>query len=159
MDKNTLAILKADLDAQLDLVKTIDRKLKERAIDVVADDAIRLESIAYQIHNLYNATEDLLQIVATYFENHITDTSRWHSALLQRMTRDIPRIRPALLSSETFLILNGLRGFRHFFRHAYGANIEYAQLKINLDKAMELLPNLEKDIQDFFQKLSEQNLS
>jgi hypothetical protein len=32
--------------------------------------------------------------------------------------------------------------------------IEYEQLKINLDKAMNLLPNLEKDVEDFIQKIS-----
>ncbi len=153
MDKNTLIIFKTDVNAQLKLIKTIEQKLNERARGLSPDDIIRLESIAYQIHNLYNATEDLLKIVATYFENNITDTAQWHSALLQRMTQNIPEIRPALLSPETFLILNGLRGFRHFFRHAYGTNIEYDQLQINLDKAMKLLPTLEQDIESFLEKL------
>jgi uncharacterized protein YutE (UPF0331/DUF86 family) len=153
MDKNSLIILKSDLNAQLKLIKTIDQRLIDRAKGLVSDDIIRLESIAYQIHNLYNATEDLLKIVASYFENNITDTSQWHSALLQRMCQDIPEIRPALLSPETFLILNSLRGFRHFFRHAYGTSIEYEQLKINLDKALNLLPNLEKDLENFIEQL------
>lgn len=91
--------------------------------------------------------------MATYFENNITDTARWHTALLQRMTQEITEIRPALLSGETYKLLNGLRGFRHFFRHAYGAKIEYEQLKINLDKAVNLLPSLATDIERFIQKL------
>ncbi|GBF80173.1 hypothetical protein [Aphanothece sacrum] len=154
MDKNTLIILKTDLNAQLKLIQSISQKLNERANGLNSDDIIRLESVAYQIHNLYNATEDLLKIVATYFENNITEMTKWHSALLQRMAQDIVGIRPGLLSQETFLLLNSLRGFRHFFRHAYGTPIEYEQLKINLDKARNLLPNLEKDIANFIETIS-----
>lgn len=155
MDKNTLIIFKTDLNAQLELLRVISKRLADRGKDLTFDDIIRLESTAYQIHNLYNATEDLLKIVANYFENNITDTTQWHSALLRRMNQDIPEIRPALISSETYVILNSLRGFRHFFRHAYGTIIEYEQLKINLDKALNLLPKLEEDIENFMLKIAE----
>ncbi len=69
------------------------------------------------------------------------------------MTRDIAGVRPALLSEESYLILNGLRSFRHFFRHAYSAPIEYAQLLINLNKARRLYPALEQDVSYFLQQL------
>lgn len=154
MDKNTLIIFKTDLNSQLELLRTINQRLNDRGKNLTSDDIIRLESTAYQIHNLYNATEDLLKIVANYFENNITDATQWHSALLRRMNQDIPEIRPALISSETYLILNSLRGFRHFFRHAYGTIIEYEQLKINLDKALNLLPKLEQDIENFMLKIT-----
>jgi hypothetical protein len=123
MDKQKLILLQTDINAQLQLIKAIDDKLAIRAEGVNPDDAIRLESIAYQIHNLYSATEDLLKIVAACFENNIADTRQWHTALLNRMTVPILGIRPAFISSETCALLNGLRGFRHFFRHAYGTNI------------------------------------
>lgn len=154
MDKNTFIILKADVNAQIQLIATIEQKLQERSENLEPDDIIRLESIAYQIHNLYNATEDLLKIVATYFENQVTDTSRWHSVLLRRMNQEIPEIRPALISQETFNLLNSLRGFRHFFRHAYNTAIEYEQLKSNLDKALSLSPNLKKDLKTFLEQIA-----
>jgi len=93
--------------------------------------------------------------VAACFENHIADTQQWHTALLNRMTVPIPRICPAFISSETAALLNGLRGFWHFFRHAYGTNIDYEQLKINLDRARKINSNLEKDIEIFFQQWAE----
>ncbi|WP_242034741.1 MULTISPECIES: hypothetical protein [unclassified Microcystis] len=52
-------------------------------------------------------------------------------------------------------MLNSLRGFRHFFRHAYGTNIDYEQLKVNLDRARKIYRNLEKDIQIFFEQWAE----
>jgi hypothetical protein len=154
MEKNQLIIFKSDLYAQLGLVKIIYQKLVERSNNLEPNDIIRLESIAYQIHNLYNATEDLMKTIATQFENNISDSSQWHSILIQRMSQEIPEVRPAFLSLEASTILNGLRGFRHFFRHAYGTNIEYTQLKTNLDKALNLVPVLEDDLGKFIQKIS-----
>ncbi|MDJ0578576.1 hypothetical protein [Crocosphaera sp.] len=155
MDENTLIIFKTDINAQMELIKKIHQTLNDRSIGLTADDMIRLESVAYHIHNLYSAVEDLLKIVATYFENNITETAKFNIALLTRMTQNIPNIRPALISQETFLMLNGLRGFRHFFRHAYGTPIEYEQLKNNLDKSINILPLLEKDVDTFLNTISQ----
>jgi hypothetical protein len=158
MDSSKLILLTVDLNAQMSEIRAIYQKIVDRSKKLQVDDQIILESIAYQIHNLYCSTEDLLKIVAKYFENNISDSSQWHSVLLQRMSVEIPNIRPAFLTSKTYLLLNNLRGFRHFFRHAYGATIEYDQLKSNLDKSLNLLVNLESDLNQFIAKLSLQEL-
>ncbi|MBE9237557.1 hypothetical protein IQ227_16380 [Anabaena aphanizomenioides LEGE 00250] len=158
MEKNTLIIFQTDVKYQLVVITAINQKLVQRSENLTSDNPVLLESIAYQIHNLYGATEELLKIVASYFENYfennITDTAQWHSALLRRMSQNIPEVRPFLISGSTYEILNSLRGFRHFFRHAYGVEIEYEQLKINLFKALALLPSLENDIDIFMEKIN-----
>ncbi|MBO0348197.1 hypothetical protein J0895_03575 [Phormidium pseudopriestleyi FRX01] len=155
MDSQTLIVFTVDIQAQMALIKGIYEKLVIRSKRLQPDDEIVLESIAYQIHNLYSATEELMKIVTTYFENNINESNQWHSLLLQRMKMDIPEIRPALLSTETYSILNSLRGFRHFFRHAYGATLEYEPLKTNLDKSLKLFPQLKSDVNQFIFQLSE----
>jgi hypothetical protein len=155
MDSQTLVVLNVDIQAQMALIKGVHEKLVIRAKRLQPDDEIILESIAYQIHNLYSATEELMKIVATYFENNINESNQWHSLLLQRMKMDIPEIRPALLSLESYSILNSLRGFRHFFRHAYGATLEYEPLKTNLDKSLNLFPQIESDVNQFLLRLSD----
>lgn len=156
MGKDDLTILKADIVTQMAFVKSTVDTLEARVQGLAADDPVRLESIAYQIHNLYNAVEDLLKLVAAHFENHIADPSRWHSELVYRMTQDIAGIRPALISGETYRLLNGLRGFRHFFRHAYNVPIEFEPLKINIDRARRLYPSLTQDVDRFLQKLTDE---
>jgi hypothetical protein len=145
---------KLEQERQNLILNAINQKLVQRSENLTSDNPVLLESIAYQIHNLYGATEDLLKIVASYYENNITDTAQWHSALLRRMSQNIPEVRPFLISASTYEILNSLTGFRHFFRHAYGVEIEYEQLKINLFKALALLPNLENDIDIFLEKIN-----
>lgn len=67
----------------------------------------------------------------------------------------IEGIRPQLLSEKTFDVMNRLRGFRHFVRHAYGAEIEINQLTTNLNLALRLLELLSKDVQYFLEQLSQ----
>ncbi|USR91430.1 hypothetical protein NEA10_01435 [Phormidium yuhuli AB48] len=153
MDDPKKRLLIADLEAQFIIIRDIDKKIKQRADSLNPEDEILLESIAYQIHNIYGASEELLQIVAKYFENNISDASQWHHLLLKRMTVEVPDIRPAFLDSQTYALLNSLRGFRHFFRHGYGTTIDYQQLQPNLEKALNLLPELTTCFEKFSRQL------
>lgn len=153
MDQATLAVLTSDIESQMDLIDDVFSRLEDRAAGLDSNDEKQLESVAYQLHNLYNAVEDLFKLVAGHFENRITDASQWHVELLRRMKQDIAGVRPALLSDASYRILNSLRSFRHFFRHAYAAPIEYEQLRINLDKAHQLRPHLEQDVAHFLDQL------
>jgi len=93
MDKNAFLILTSEIETQMALIDRSIETLEDRATGLQADDAVHLESVAYQIHNYYNTVEDLLKLVAGHFENRIADTARWHIELLRRMTQAIPGIR------------------------------------------------------------------
>lgn len=153
MDSAARLILVTDLTAQLCTLQRISARLEQRAEGISSNDEVRMESVAYQIHNFYNAVEDLLKVIATHFENNISDSARWHSALLQRMMQEIPGVRPAVLSLETFTTLTSLRGFRHFFRHAYEVPINYDQLMNNFKLTQAVLSQLEADVEAFMNKL------
>jgi hypothetical protein len=153
MDSAAQLIFITDLNAQLSTLHRIVNRLNERATGLTPEDVVRMESVAYQLHNFYNAVEDLLKLIATHFENNISESAQWHSALLQRMMQDVSGIRPAVISLKTFTALNGLRGFRHFFRHAYEVPINYEQLSVNLKLASTVLPQLERDIDIFLRKI------
>lgn len=155
MDERTLALLQADITSQVALIDTIFARLQERAHDLQPNNEAQLESVAFQLHNLYGAVEELCKIVAGHFENQVTDVSRWHLELLRRMAQPIPGVRPALLSQDSFLLLNGLRSFRHFFRHAYASPIEFAHLQINIGKAQQVYPYLKRDIDGFLREIGD----
>ena len=108
-----------------------------------------MESVGYQLHNLYCAFEDLFKIVAETFENHIQDKSKYHLELLKRMAISIEGIRPRLLSQECFLLLDNLRSFRHLFRHAYSYELDERKLKIVLEDAASLRSIYQTDVDTF----------
>jgi len=137
MDPEALAILEADLGAQLDHIDSVYRKIDERKAGAQAD-PICLEALGYQLHNLFCAFEDAFKIIGSHFENRVAESDRWHAEFLRRMKQEIEGVRPAVISEEVFDLLDELRAFRHVFRHAYGRDLEYEKARIALDKAEQL---------------------
>ena len=123
MESDQIAGLAAELRAQLRLLERVHRRLQERVASGL-DTPGQLDSVAYQIHNLYCAAEDLLKLIAPAFENRIGSSGEWHRTLLLRMSELVPDIRPALLSEKLFDTINRLRGFRHFIHHACVTDID-----------------------------------
>ena len=146
MEKKRIAILKAELVAQAGEIEKIYARLDERS---KKKGKAAAESIGYQLHNLYCAFEDLFEIVARTFENNIHDKGRYHLELLKRMTIAIQGVRPSLLSEEVFVLLDNLRSFRHFFRHAYSYDLDERKVRIVLADSMKLRHIYQKDLSAF----------
>lgn len=85
---------------------------------------------ALKTQQFFTALEDLFKQIAKSFENHIEDLGSYHRELLIRMNTEIPGIRPQVLTKNAFLLLDKIRAFRHFIRHAYDCELEEKQLSI-----------------------------
>ena len=112
---------------------------------------------AMRVQQFYTALEDLLKQIAKSFENHIDTMSNFHKELLSRMNTEIPKIRPAVLSHQSFLFLDKIRAFRRFVRHAYDCELDENELLLIQKKTEQELTHLESDLQNFrsyIQKLS-----
>jgi hypothetical protein len=126
LDSAAAKLLVVDLRAQWEVVEEVYRRMDERLRSATGGPA-SVEALAYQIHNLYGACEQLFELTARAFENQI-DRRRYHVDLLRRMRTEIEGLRPALLSDSLAGDLNELRAFRHFFRHAYGVELKPEQV-------------------------------
>lgn len=153
MDAVRLSVLRAEVRGQLNKIERVVVILEERASEWAPNDAATVESVAYQVHNFYSATEDLMKIVANAFENSITDLSQWHTQLLNRMTLEIEGVRPALLTTETAALLHELRAFRHLFRHAYSTTLDFSRVEQNVVRARQVRTLLTRDVDAFFETL------
>lgn len=152
MEESQIGLLTANIIKQQKLIEAIYGHIAARKKGYTKDRAI-LESLAYQLHNLYCAFEDLFRIVANYFENHIDEQAGWHKELLGRMTLEIKGVRPRFISETAYEFLNDLRGFRPVFRHAYGVELEAEKIKLVLKKAQALKKIYQKDIVFFLAQL------
>ncbi|MBE7436831.1 MAG: hypothetical protein HS115_00130 [Spirochaetales bacterium] len=128
------ALLQADLERQLQEINRVMAGIRELQPEW---DAVQLDSLGYRIHNYYCSWEDLFLIIARHFENHIEGSDRYHIQLLRRMQTTIPGVRPALLAESQAKLLDELRAFRHFFRHAYGAELDPRKLRILFSDILE----------------------
>ena len=147
MEKAKLAILEAELDKQRQEIEKIYQRINKRIRNL--DDDIKLESLAYQLHNLYCSFEDLFKLVANTFENNIEEGMTWHKELLRRMSISIRGIRPSLISEESLALLSELRAFRHFFRHAYTYELDRRKVMLVLEKSLKLKELSKHDIDRF----------
>ena len=146
MEKEGLVILKAEIKAQTKEIENVYVKIEERKRE---KGKAAVESLGFQLHNLYCAFEDLFKIVAETFENHIQDKSRYHVEILKRMTLAIEGVRPPLLSQESFILLDNLRSFRHLFRHAYSYELDERKMRIVLEDASKLSDAYRRDFDAF----------
>lgn len=108
--------------------------------------------VAYRLHSLYSAFENIFRNIATAFENQM-DQVGWHRQLLERMRLDLTPIRPAVIDTEAYDKLDEMLRFRHVFRTLYGDNLDPLRLQIVLRKALELKPLYRDQIERFLQFL------
>jgi len=140
--------LKADLQAELNSIETIYQKV---LMTYDMNDNEQAIVVGYYLHNLYNAFECVFRLIADAFENHIPESDKWHSLLLERMGRSIPDIRPALLSQTALESLDELRRFRHLFRHLYRYDLKAEGVQKALTQAQRLRTIYTADFQRFYQ--------
>lgn len=108
-------------------------------------DAVLLAEI---LCNSYTCIETILFRISRAFENHL-DSEQWHKELLRKMRLEIPGIRKAVLSHESYLLLDELRRFRHFKRYYY--EFEYDWLRLDyLQKMYEkLVPLIHEELENY----------
>ena len=152
MDDARIAVLKAEVDSRKREIETIYERIEERRARF-SETAEGIDSMAYQIHNLYSAFEQLFETVARFFENRLEE-QRYHVDLLRRMRLEIDGVRPALVSDEAFILLDELRRFRHLFRHAYTADLNPDNLVDLLSKAERLRPVHRRDVAEFLGRIT-----
>ena len=149
--KEKFSTIWAYISNQEDTISVIYSKIAE--LEPLNED--KLIHIAYQLHNLYSAYEDMFKEISLTFENSIERNSGFHKNLLIRMKIPIPGIRPNVLSEESYLVLGELMGFRHLFRHAYNYNLTPDKMEILRKKILEKKTSIDSDINIFKQFLEE----
>jgi len=142
--------IKSKIDEDLESIGRIYAKIHTLTADM--DDIPKegdIIQLAYHLHDLYNAFENIFANVASTFENNVEDRLKWHSVLLRRMILDIESIRPKLISRTTANYLDELRRFRHLFRHSYDFDLEWERQHLVLKKAELLEGTYKSEIDEF----------
>ena len=83
-----------------------------------------VNSIALNLQGIYTGIERIFQVIAKEIDLRVPTGDKWHRDLLEQMTVDIPKVRNAVITEETRLILDELRRFRHVVRSAYSFQLE-----------------------------------
>jgi hypothetical protein len=115
-------------------------------------DAILLTEI---LCNSYTCLETIFFRISRFFENNLA-SEKWHKELLHKMRIEVPNVRKAVLSSESYLSLDELRRFRHFKRYYFEFDYDWNRLtylRSVYEKAFMLVPGELEAYTDFLTKL------
>ncbi len=104
--------------------------------------------------DFYTCIETLLFRISQQFENNLKK-EQWHKELLKKMSLTLPTIRPAVLSTQTELLLSEILRFRHFKRYYFDFDYDWAKLDLIEKKYQEVYPLIVNDILVFIDFLNE----
>jgi hypothetical protein len=113
-----LRLLAAELRAELPRIDRTVAELAEARERIAEPDAQRLflDAAAALLETVYTGVEQALARIATTTTG-VPAGNAWHRQLLEQATLDLPKVRPAILSSATARRLDGDPAFRHRFRN------------------------------------------
>ncbi len=117
-------VLLGYFDRQLPIVSGLFDSIKDLDLNIYENRYV----YALKSQQIYTAIEDIFKVIIKTFENNIDDYSKYHVEILKVLSVDIPNIRPRLLSEESLKILDKLRSFRHFIRHAYNTELDLEEM-------------------------------
>ncbi len=104
--------------------------LRARAMtEFAANDEVAWVTVAYAIHNFYNAVEHYFQQIGQFTRGHLQNRA-WHGDLVDRMALEIPGVRPALLCTEELESFHELRSFRRAFRSVFDRHLDIRRVAI-----------------------------
>lgn len=87
-----------------------------------------LDGVTLNLHGFYNGLERIFERIAAVVDGAKPAGENWHRALLEQMSKEVPGVRPAVISEITQQQLDEYRGFRHVARHVYTFNVEPAKI-------------------------------
>ena len=138
-----LAAIEEDLGAASSSVKELER------LDAVQDDGLRAAAAATHLLRFYSAVEQAFERIAEEFNGGAPSGPEWHRELLRLMSRDVPEVRPAVVSAETVMWLDEYRKFRHRVLRAYGSPLIWEKMAHLVRQMPEGFQRLRADVDRF----------
>ncbi len=104
------------------------RDLSLRRWEKALRDDDYLGSVAFDLHGFYHGVERIFQAFAKAIDGNLPAGYAWHKQLLDQMTKEVPGVRPAIISEPTRAALDGYRTFRHIARNIYTFNLDVKKM-------------------------------
>ena len=112
-----------------------------------------VRAIASILHDFYGGVERLFRRVAEGMDGEIPRGENWHIELLQRMTVEVPEVRPVVVSTSLVEDLEGYLRFRHVFRNTYGYQLRWGKFSHLATAMAETLRRFEDEMAVFIECL------
>ena len=129
--------------------------LKSQHKDVIfmEEDTFLLRAVGSVIHDFYVAVENVFEMISREIDETTPQGLDWHIKLLKQMSLNNDKVRPPVISKETYILLDKFRAFRHVFRNVYGFNLDSRRLKELLADMPATVDAFQEDLSAFMKKM------
>lgn len=121
--------IRQELAEIAELVDRVERTM-ERRQPFMVEDEVFLDAAALNLHAFYTGLERIFRQIAVDMDGSVPSGADWHRGLLKQMTTDLPEVRPAVLTSETAMILDEFLRFRHVVRNIYTFHLDPERVEL-----------------------------
>ncbi|MBI5525419.1 MAG: hypothetical protein HY897_03725 [Deltaproteobacteria bacterium] len=125
--EQVLGALGDKIELDLAACERIVREIESYS-DAVDPDRPVVALVALDVERYYSSIESTFETIARDVDGAVPEGNEWHRKLLDAMCRQ-GDARPAVVTPASARILAELLRFRHFLRHAYAVELDWAKLK------------------------------
>lgn len=147
----TIARLRADIAEERRALARCTDDLADATRRLVAtpSDRAALVLAAFALHGWYTGFESIAERVVRQLDASIPTGDRWHRELLSQISVEVPGVRPPVVPRALIGDLAALLGFRHFFRHSYGIDLDVTRLELERIRLERIAPSVATSLDGF----------
>lgn len=116
-------------------------------------DFFEIGSLAMMLHSFYNGLENIFSRIARKIDKNLPEGMDWHKELLERMSKRTKKRKYAVLSENICEELKEYLGFRHFSRHSYACDLDWALMEDLVFRADDVREKVIGEIKSFIEKI------
>ena len=124
------ALVRADVESELESLSQLTDELNLTLKRFGKEpSSIEIRAMGSILHDFYCGVEKIFERIASEIDGETPKGENWHFQLLNRMTFEIPEVRPAVIGRGTADKLKDYLRFRHLFRNVYGSHLEWEKVE------------------------------
>ena len=116
-------------------------------------DSFECHAVGSILHSFYQGMENICLLIIKRVDKDKLEGGAWHRDLLDRASKPLLDIRPAIIQPTTADLMEDYLGFRHVFRNIYGFELDWEKMKPLLNSAVPMLETFSADIEKFIASL------
>jgi uncharacterized protein YutE (UPF0331/DUF86 family) len=122
-----------------------------------SNDDFYLDSVALNLHGFYSGLERMFSLIAEIVDGSMPQGENWHQLLLQQMSTERTRVRPAVISEAVSKGLNEFRGFRNVVRNVYTYQFDPVKVEKLVQSAPQVFAQIHAELSAFAAFLESRN--
>ena len=107
-------------------------------------------SVGLSLHSFYTGLEKAFELIAKQVDDTLdTSTGRWHKALLDQMTLNLPGVRPPVINKQAYRYLDRFLSFRQVIRSNYAHRLDPEGIAANFEMLEDCYGLVSQQLNDF----------